>query len=87
LVAALRAHPLRGIRTNIPYLLRILEHPAFRAGSVDTGFLDRESASLLEEDGAKTPEFVLAAVAAHARESRATTTTWQARSSWDPWDA
>jgi acetyl-CoA carboxylase biotin carboxylase subunit len=87
LIAALRSYPVLGIRTNIPYLLRILEHPDFRAGMVDTGFLDRESASLLEEDGGKTPEFVVAAVAAHARESRATTTTWQARSSWDPWDA
>jgi acetyl/propionyl-CoA carboxylase alpha subunit len=86
LIAALRSYPVLGIRTNIPYLLRILEHPDFRAGMVDTGFLDRESASLLEEDGGKTPEFVVAAVAAHARESRATTTTWQARSSWDPWD-
>ena len=32
--------------TNIPFLLRILEHPRFRAGDVDTGFLDREGATL-----------------------------------------
>ena len=41
LIAALRAFPILGIRTNIPFLLRILEHPRFRAGDVDTGFLDR----------------------------------------------
>ncbi len=30
--AALRAFPILGIRTNIPFLLRVLEHPRFRAG-------------------------------------------------------
>ena len=32
LVAALRDYPILGIRTNIPFLLRVLEHPRFRAG-------------------------------------------------------
>jgi acetyl-CoA carboxylase biotin carboxylase subunit len=85
LMAALRSYPILGIRTNIPYLLRILEHPGFRAGTVDTGFLDRESAALLEAGGVEAPEFVRAVVAAHAR--RSTATTWHVRSSWDPWDA
>ena len=48
LIAALRAFPILGIRTNIPFLLRILEHPRFRAGDVDTAFLDDEVASLAE---------------------------------------
>ena len=42
LSAALRAFVVEGITTNIPFLQRILEHTAFRAGSIDTGFLDRE---------------------------------------------
>ena len=62
LAAALRAFPILGIRTNIPFLLRILEHPRFRAGDVDTGFLDREGAALAEETRAM-PAFVRAAVA------------------------
>jgi len=86
LIAALRAYPVLGIRTNIPYLLRILEHPGFRAGTVDTDFLDRESATLLEEGAVEAPEFMRAAVAAHARLSRTAATTWQVPSSWDPWD-
>jgi acetyl/propionyl-CoA carboxylase alpha subunit len=86
LIAALRAYPVLGIRTNIPYLLRILEHPGFRTGTVDTGFLDREGATLLE-GSVEAPEFVHAAVAAHTRLSLAAATTWQAPSSWDPWDA
>ena len=38
LVAALRDYPILGVRTNIPFLIRVLEHPRFRAGDVDTGF-------------------------------------------------
>jgi acetyl-CoA carboxylase biotin carboxylase subunit len=43
---ALRAFPVLGLRTNIPFLLRVLEHPHFVAGGIDTGFLDREAAAL-----------------------------------------
>src|SRR5439155_17257337 len=38
LTAALRAYPILGIRTNIPFLLSILEHPRFRAGRSTPGF-------------------------------------------------
>ena len=34
LAAALRDYPILGIRTNIPFLLRILDHPRFRAGDI-----------------------------------------------------
>src|SRR5439155_22450697 len=37
LTAALRAFPVLGLRTNIPFLPRVLEHPRFRKGAVDTG--------------------------------------------------
>ena len=46
LVCALRAFPILGVQTNIPFLLRILEHPRFRSGEIDTAFLDNEGASL-----------------------------------------
>ena len=46
LIAALRDYPILGIRTNIPLLLRILEHPRFQAGDIDTGFLDGDGAAL-----------------------------------------
>ncbi|HSI72892.1 MAG TPA: biotin carboxylase N-terminal domain-containing protein [Fimbriimonas sp.] len=39
-----------GIQTNIAYLLDLLDHPAFRSGDFDTGFLGREFA-----DWAPTP--------------------------------
>jgi acetyl/propionyl-CoA carboxylase alpha subunit len=47
LSAALGRFVIEGITTNIPFLQRILEHSAFRAGSIDTGFLDREAANLV----------------------------------------
>jgi acetyl/propionyl-CoA carboxylase alpha subunit len=39
-LAALRASAIEGIHTNLPFLLRVLEHPAFQAGDVHTGFVD-----------------------------------------------
>jgi acetyl/propionyl-CoA carboxylase alpha subunit len=41
-LAALRHYPILGIRTNIPLLIALLEHPRFVAGEIDTGFLDAE---------------------------------------------
>ena len=40
-IAALRSFPILGIRTNVPFLIRLLEHPRFVSGDIDTGFLDR----------------------------------------------
>jgi acetyl-CoA/propionyl-CoA carboxylase biotin carboxyl carrier protein len=65
LCAALRAYPILGIRTNIPFLLRILEHPRFRAGEVDTAFLETAGAALADVDDGEPPAFVRAAIAAH----------------------
>jgi acetyl/propionyl-CoA carboxylase alpha subunit len=62
LVAALRAYPILGVRTNIPFLIRLLEHPRFAAGDVDTGFLDREGASLAG-NAAPMPVFIREALA------------------------
>jgi acetyl/propionyl-CoA carboxylase alpha subunit len=45
LLLALRSYPILGLRTNVPFLLRVLEHPAFQAGAIDTAFLDREAAA------------------------------------------
>jgi acetyl/propionyl-CoA carboxylase alpha subunit len=63
LVAALRDYPILGVRTNIPFLIKVLEHPRFRAGDIDTGFLDREGPSLSAETGGKLPAFLSDALA------------------------
>ena len=61
LASALRSYPILGVRTNIPFLLRLLEHPAFQAGNIDVGFLDRDGAALTEESSA-LPEHLRDAV-------------------------
>ena len=41
LASALSRAELHGVRTNRDLLVRVLRHPEFRAGAIDTGFLDR----------------------------------------------
>jgi len=84
LVAALRRYPVLGIRTNIPFLLRVLEHPRFRSGQIDTGFLDAEGATLTREFVAEIPAAVQAALAAHD-ESASFPKTMGSSDAGDPW--
>jgi acetyl/propionyl-CoA carboxylase alpha subunit len=79
LMEALRTFPVLGIQTNIAFLLRALDHADFRAGRVDTGFLDRQVAALAGTHVAM-PDFVRAAVAAHSEEPPR-----GAAATWDPW--
>jgi len=39
---ALREFRIRGVKTNIPFLENIVNHPDFQAGRVTTGFLDQK---------------------------------------------
>ena len=45
-IEALRELTLLGVRTNIDYLARVLDHPAFRAGALHTGFVAEHAAAL-----------------------------------------
>ena len=45
-IEALRNYPILGIRTNVSFLIEILEHPRFVSGDIDTRFLDVEGAKL-----------------------------------------
>ena len=49
-----------GVASNLPLLRALAAHPAFAAGGVDTGFVDRELAALTA-DVAPAPEAVLLA--------------------------
>jgi acetyl/propionyl-CoA carboxylase alpha subunit len=83
LLSALRDFPILGIRTNIPFLMRLLETEAFRSGTVHTGFLDSEGAYLAADPAAAPPEFLRDVVNA-VREQRLPI-EGAAPSSWDPW--
>ena len=61
-IAALREYAILGIRTNIPFLLEILAHPHFVSGTIDTGFLDRESHALAATIPAELPTAVTQAL-------------------------
>jgi 3-methylcrotonyl-CoA carboxylase alpha subunit len=76
-----------GVANNLPLLRAIARHPAFAAGDVDTGFVDRELAALIADEP-PVPEAVLLA-ASLALAERATAAD-EARSPWgraDGWRA
>jgi 3-methylcrotonyl-CoA carboxylase alpha subunit len=84
LAAALREFSVDGVRTNLPFLVSLLELPAFRGGAIDTGFLDREGAAVLAAVADKP-----AAQEGSRAVKRAAAAGLQAAAavSWDPWDA
>ncbi len=87
LACALRDFPILGIRTNIEFLLRVLDHARFRAGEIDTGFLDAELSSLAGAAADDMPACVRDALAAYESESKASTESpvSPTESGRDPW--
>lgn len=77
--AALTDFHVLGVRTNIGYLLDVLDHPDFRAGRLDTGFLDR---GFREWAMGPVPTELGAILRAAAPESTETETV-QTRGAWD----
>ena len=100
LAGALRSFEIAGVTTNVPFLSRLVAHPEFRAGDVDTGLIERAFDTLTARG--PVPEPVLAAAAMHAAGvldvsvggmSAANTSDWSAAGNalgWpaaDPWTA
>jgi acetyl/propionyl-CoA carboxylase alpha subunit len=81
-VSALRAFPILGVRTNLTFLTRLLQHPGFRTGQADTGFVDAH-VGVLVDDG-EPPVEALAAAAA-ARPGRMLGPTPAGAPAADPW--
>jgi acetyl-CoA carboxylase biotin carboxylase subunit len=84
---ALRRFVILGIRTNIPYLLRILLHPSFERGELDTRFLDRETPAIAADLARAAPPdaaFAAAALANGPGVRRAVTVGDTAAA--DPWE-
>jgi 3-methylcrotonyl-CoA carboxylase alpha subunit len=81
-----------GVRTNIPYLLDIVRHPAFRAGELSTRFLEQHFSGW--RANAALPPAVLLALAAEAvtagsqrpsaaiGKAEAATTPWHSANGW-----
>jgi 3-methylcrotonyl-CoA carboxylase alpha subunit len=77
---ALAGCAMAGVASNLDLLGRIVAHPDFAAGGIDTGFIAREAATLLAGQGTPPPG-VLAAAALAVLSLEAPA------SGNDPWDA
>ena len=80
--SALRAYPVLGIRTNIPFLLRLIALTDFVEGRLHTGFVDEHMASLT---GCTEPDGYVYAAAALAAVVGAPAATTGPASPADPW--
>jgi 3-methylcrotonyl-CoA carboxylase alpha subunit len=81
--AALSEFRILGLTTNIAFLMAVVGSPAFRAGKIDTAFLDEEGADLAAP--APVPLAALAAAVAHAESAPGAATAGRERGTCDPW--
>jgi len=84
-VAALRQFPILGVRTNVAFLIRTLEHPAFRAGDLHTGFVDEHLPSLLEQTEPSELVLSVARAAQSSRDAGPAAATGATLAAFDPW--
>jgi len=63
---ALDEYEIFGIETTIPFFRRVLDHPDFISGRIDTGFIDRALAEGILEGGEATAEETRVAILAAA---------------------
>ena len=63
LAAALGDLVVAGLRVNAPFLKMLAEHPEFRAGRFDTGFIERHLAELVHSDPHQEALAIASAVA------------------------
>jgi acetyl-CoA/propionyl-CoA carboxylase biotin carboxyl carrier protein len=66
-IDALKRFPVLGVRTNVEFLIRTLDHPSFRAGHTHTGFIDEHLPELLSRAVPDDAVFAGAAAAAGSR--------------------
>ena len=81
---ALRRTVVLGVVTNLERLQAIVDHPAFRAGDLHTGFLDEHLAGR-ERVPCPPPEALAAAALALARDGGAAGPDRGRRGVSDPW--
>jgi acetyl-CoA carboxylase biotin carboxylase subunit len=81
-VAALRTYPILGVRTNLTFLIAVLEHPSFAGGAIHTSFIDQHLDDLLR---AFPPPPEALAAAAVARSEPAPTS--EGPRVIEPWDS
>ena len=87
LVEALRAFPVLGVTTNIPFLIRLLTHERFVAATIDTSFLDAHAAELVTPPPEALTPFVQAAAQAARAAGTSPADGHGAAVAHEPWQA
>jgi acetyl-CoA carboxylase biotin carboxylase subunit len=82
-IEALKRFPVLGVRTNVEFLMRTLDHPDFRRGHTHTGFIEAHLSDLVARTPA--PDVVFAAAAAAARTPDAVSPRVSGARIPDPW--
>jgi len=85
---ALDEYRVGGIKTNLPFHRRLVRHPRFIGGEYDTGFIEREKATLLapyEPTEAEVETALIAAAIHTAQSATAPRAEAPAASSASPW--
>lgn len=88
LAGALDACHVAGSVTNVAFLAALARHPGFVAGGVDTGFIERELETLIDQPAPSATAKAVAAMAALGMTRRAASADpWDALSGWRLWTA
>jgi acetyl-CoA carboxylase biotin carboxylase subunit len=75
-----------GVTTNIPFLLALLDHPAFAGGEVDTTFIDRHLSELIPEPAEIDPLALIAlALSEKAAQVQVSTAASPDSDPYSPW--
>jgi 3-methylcrotonyl-CoA carboxylase alpha subunit len=81
-IAALRSFPVLGIRTNLAFLIAVLEHRGFAAGAADTGFIEEHLGDLV----ASPPPPAAAVAAAALAADGVASTGFRPPTAVEPWE-
>jgi 3-methylcrotonyl-CoA carboxylase alpha subunit len=85
MAAALRETAVLGVATNLARLRSVVEHPAFRAGELHTGFIDEHLAAMPPQRCPPAEAVAAAAAALHVARNRSREAG--AARAPDPWDS
>jgi acetyl-CoA carboxylase biotin carboxylase subunit len=83
-LAALRRYAILGIRTNVPFLVRLLEHPSFRGADVHTSLIEEMLPELAQPTDVR-PEALAAAAIIVPRSRQTPSAVDSAALAADPW--
>ncbi len=88
-VSALKQFDIHGIRTNIPYLLQLLQHKAFLENKISTKFCDEHTGEILDsieqskqKTGVEVPLFAYLLFSLNYRQKLEAANVWQQLGYW-----